>query len=95
MRATPESARIGTLDVIWRELDDFPLAPPLREKVRNHYEDLAKLATTLRKLGLEEQEIDHHVIELFNGYRVELLRSIERMKSAGSNSANRAWSPRQ
>ncbi|MEX0589981.1 MAG: hypothetical protein WD207_02725 [Xanthobacteraceae bacterium] len=81
MSAVLGSKSPHALDGIKRELDEIALAPAVRERVRDHYEDLTKLAATLHKLGIAEQEIDRHVLEIFGQYRVALLRNIERMTS--------------
>lgn len=70
-------ARSDTLTRIKRDLDslELALAAPLRENMRHHYQHLQQLAETLETLGLDEQVIGDHVVEIFNRYRM-VLRSI-------------------
>jgi hypothetical protein len=72
----------GALAQIKDDLSRFELAPDLRESVREHYRHLEALAATLRGLGIDGKAIDHHVTQIFEKYRVELLRNIERLKHA-------------
>jgi hypothetical protein len=51
----------------------------LRENVERHTATLASLADNLRKLGIESCEIDEHVTGIFEEYRRELSRNIERI----------------
>ena len=72
----------GALAQIRNDLSQFELEPELRNSVREHYQHLESLAASLRKLGIDGKAIDHHVSQIFEKYRVELLRNIERLKHA-------------
>lgn len=63
--------------------ESFPVQA--RENIKRHCDDLTRLADNLRKLGIDQEEIDGHVIEIFKGYERELLASIERIKAARLN----------
>jgi hypothetical protein len=78
MTITIEPGDQSALTTVKRELEGIPLTETVREKVGNHYEDLTRLAASLKTVGLDHHEIDHHVIEIFNEYRTELLLNIER-----------------
>ena len=54
-------------------------AKSLRENVERHTTTLANLADNLRKLGIESCEIDEHVTGIFDEYRRELSRNIQRI----------------
>jgi hypothetical protein len=61
------------------DLARFDVGPDLQDSVRRHYEHLETLTTSLKKLGVDNKVIDQHVLEIFNKYRMELLRNIERI----------------
>jgi hypothetical protein len=64
------------------DLSRFELEPDLRNSVKEHYQHLESLAASLRKLGIDGKTIDHHVTQIFEKYRVELMRNIERLELA-------------
>ena len=64
------------------DLSRFELRPDLCNSVREHYQHLESLATSLRRLGIDGKTIDHHVTQIFEKYRVELMRNIERLELA-------------
>jgi hypothetical protein len=66
----------GALEQIKQDISSFELEPGLRESVRQHYSNLESLAAGLRNLGIDDTMIDQHVIEIFEKYRIELLRAI-------------------
>jgi hypothetical protein len=72
----------GALAQIKDDLSRFELEPDLRNSVREYYQHLESLAASLRKLGIDGKAIDHHVTQIFEKYRVELLRNIERLETA-------------
>ena len=72
----------GALAQIKHDLSRFELEPDLRNSVREHYEHLESLAASLRKLGIDGKTIDHHVVQIFEKYRMELMRNIERLERA-------------
>jgi hypothetical protein len=64
-------------------------AKSMRENVERHTANLASLAENLRKLGIEGCEIDEHVTGIFDEYRRELSRNIQRIcADAGRNPVN-------
>jgi hypothetical protein len=72
----------GALAQIKNDLCRFELEPDLRNSVREHYQHLESLAASLRRLGIDGKAIDYHVTQIFEKYRVELLRNIERLEHA-------------
>ena len=70
------------LQQIKKDLSRFELQPGLRNSVREHYHHLEMLAASLRKLGIDGKAIDHHVTQIFEKYRIELLKNIERLEQA-------------
>ena len=72
----------GALAQIKDDLSRFELEPDLRNSVREHYQHLESLAASLRKLGIDGKTIDHHVVQIFEKYRMELMRNIERLERA-------------
>ena len=72
----------GALAQIKDDLSRFELEPDLRNSVRDHYRHLETLVASLKKLGIDGESIDHHVTQIFEKYRVELLRNFERLEHA-------------
>lgn len=72
----------GALQQIKNDLSRFELEPDLRNSVREHYHHLETLAASLKMLGIDGKAIDHHVSQIFEKYRIELLRNIERFEHA-------------
>jgi hypothetical protein len=60
------------LSLIKRELDAAEADPVVKNNIKRHYEHLETLAATLRKLGMDDQEIDSNVASVFEEYRREL-----------------------
>jgi hypothetical protein len=52
---------------------------PLQNNVRAHYEHLQSLTASLQRIGLDEETIDQQVHEVFESYKAELLRNINRI----------------
>lgn len=50
----------------------------LRERVRRHVDHLDALVQTLRTLGVSDGAINSHVAEIFEQYKAQLLRNIDR-----------------
>lgn len=82
MTAHNDKDSFGALAQIKHDLSRFELKPDLQESVREHYKHLEALAASLRKLGIDGKAIDHHVMQIFDKYRVELLHNIERLEQA-------------
>lgn len=80
--ATLNNETLGALVQIKDDLSRFELEPDLRNSVREHYQHLELLAASLRRLGIDGKAIDYHVTQIFEKYRVELLRNIERLEHA-------------
>ena len=74
----------GALAQIKNDLSRFELEPDLRNSVREHYRHLEALAASLKKLGIDGKSIDHHVTQIFEKYRTELFRNIERLEQTVS-----------
>jgi hypothetical protein len=51
----------------------------LRDRVQRHVDHLDALVQTLRKLGVGDAAIDGHVAEIFEQYKTQLLRNIDRI----------------
>jgi uncharacterized protein YaaN involved in tellurite resistance len=75
-----EAAPGEVLTQIKSDLDRFDLEPDFQDSVSQHYKHLEALSASLRSLGIDSQTIDQHVIDIFNEYRTELLRNIERLR---------------
>lgn len=76
-----ESKGLGEVEASLKDLD-IPAAAC--ESVKQHYENLASLTENLRRLGMEEAQIDEHVIEIFKEYVRELASNIERIEASGA-----------
>lgn len=61
----------------------------VRQSLEQHHEHLCHLADDLRKLGMDQQQIDEHVVEIFREYEGELEANIKRIKAAEENRENR------
>ncbi len=73
----------NTLLLVKDRLATVNLMPVLQVSLKRHYENLELLAQTLRGLGMDDREIDRNVLEVFEEYERELLRTIsEMMKGA-------------
>ena len=72
----------GALAQIKDDLSRFEMEPDLRNSVKEHYQHLESLAAGLRKLGIDGETINHHVTQIFEKYRLELMRNIERLELA-------------
>ena len=79
MNDTPASIPQGALQMIEQDLAQFPLGPDMEQNVRHHYEHLQHLAGSLQKLGVDSKVIDQSVIEIFNTYKVQLMRNLQRL----------------
>ncbi|NNE82414.1 MAG: hypothetical protein HKN28_00425 [Alphaproteobacteria bacterium] len=70
------------LVVIKERMEDQDMPPKVRDNVRRHYENLLRLAGDLQNLGMGQEQIAEHVIEIFKEYERELASNIERIKAA-------------
>jgi hypothetical protein len=76
MTDSPELNQDGALRMIRQDLASFPVEPAMQQNVKDHYEHLQHLAGSLRKLGVDSKVIDQSVIEIFNAYKVQLMRNL-------------------
>ncbi len=65
---------------IQRRLDDPSLPPAVRENVEQHFQHLISLAHNLKQLGVDQQEINHHVSEIYGKYELALDMNLSRIK---------------
>jgi hypothetical protein len=80
--STLSNGSTGALEQIKHDLSRLELEPNLRNSVREHYRHLETLAASLKKLGIDGKAIDYHVTQIFEKYRIELLRNIEHLEQA-------------
>jgi len=83
MTAVPDNSSI--LTQIRCDLSSLPITPPLRANVRQHHEHLEQLAGRLKTLGVDDKTINEHVIEIFEQYKSELLKSLESLAGASTD----------
>lgn len=74
------------LVAIKERMEGQDMPPMVRENVRRNYENLSRLAGDLQNLGMGQEQIDEHVIEIFKEYERELASNIERIKAASDRS---------
>jgi hypothetical protein len=67
------------LSVVKTRLEAVSAVPGLEHSVKRHCENLETLAQTLRKLGMENQEINRNVLAVFEEYERELLHTVGQM----------------
>ena len=70
------------MKIIQGHLSDQSLPMEAQENVHRHYEHLTQLADSLKDLGIDQQAIDEHVLEIFEEYKRELNTNIQRIKNA-------------
>ena len=87
MHATKPADDRRALAEVKRRLETADGGLAMRESFRRHYENLARLADDLRKLGMDEHEIDVNVMEIFREYERELGRSIEKARQDAKDAA--------
>jgi hypothetical protein len=63
----------GTLRAIKDQLDTTEGGPSIQESVKRHYENLERLAASLRKLGMDDTAIDDNITQVFQEYERELV----------------------
>lgn len=59
--------------------DDVSGAQSLKDNIARHSETLDRLSASLRKLGMDECQIDEHVVGIFQEYQRELVLNLERL----------------
>jgi hypothetical protein len=67
------------LSVVKTRLEAVSTVPGLEHSVKRHCENLETLAQTLRKPGMENQEINRNVLAVFEEYERELLHTVGQM----------------
>ena len=75
-------AKSESLKIIQGRMDAQTLPPSVRENFEKHYQNLLRVAGDLENLGMDQQQIDDHVIEIFNEYETELAANIRPIKEA-------------
>ncbi|MBC8240288.1 MAG: hypothetical protein H8E30_07415 [Alphaproteobacteria bacterium] len=73
--------KLASLQVVEGHMNNQSLPPSVQENFAQHYENLTRLAGSLRELGMEQEAIDEHVIGIFGEYERELATNIERIKA--------------
>ncbi len=73
---------VEALASIQQRLKDPATPPIVRANIRRHHEILTHMAQNLRSLGMDHEQIDEHVVELFAEYERELAANIGRIKAA-------------
>jgi hypothetical protein len=56
--------------------------PNLRQNLKRHYEHLEGLAQSLRQLGMDGQEIDENIMQVFREYEREILEYVQNAEHA-------------
>ena len=79
MHLEPEAAGDGTLTVVKTMLDSGNGGTVAQDSLKRHYENLEKLAGSLRKLGMDEREVDENLMLVFREYERELTNYINRI----------------
>ena len=49
------------------------VGPVVRESIKRHYENLERLAASLRKLGMDDSTVDENITQVFHEYERELV----------------------
>jgi muramidase (phage lysozyme) len=75
----PEPAHQHALAQIRSDLARFELGSELQANVQQHYRHLETLTASLKTIGVDDEVIDRHVIEIFNKYKEAMLENIERL----------------
>ncbi len=69
-----------TFRAIQSRLDDPNLPPAVRENVEQHFQHLISLAHNLKQLGVDQEEINHHMAEIYGKYERALETNLSRIK---------------
>ncbi len=69
-----------TFRAIQSRLDDPNLPPAVRENLDQHFQHLISLAHNLKQLGVDQEEIDHHMAEIYGKYERALETNIAKIK---------------
>ena len=71
-----------SLTVVRDRMSDRALPLSIRANLKDHYENLERLAENLTKMGMDDAQIDTHVVEIFKEYERELAANIDRIRDA-------------
>ena len=71
-----------SLKIMQGRLNDQSLPPSVQDNIRQHYDNLARLAEDLKNFGMDDEQIDDHVREIFSEYERELKANIRRISEA-------------
>lgn len=78
-----EPLQSHALEVVQEHMNDSGLPPEAHASVRQHYENLTRLTQNLKGLGMDQQQIDDHVLHIFREYERKLAANIERIRTTG------------
>ena len=56
------------------------MPPAVRENVEQHFQHLISLAHNLKQLGVAQDEINHHMAEIYGKYELALETNLARIK---------------
>lgn len=91
IRMSPPPRHAATADEI--ALADAGIE--VNESIERHRGNLQRLAEDLARLGVDREEIDRQVIELFRAYQRELARNIDRIRAyEADRRGSRSLAPR-
>ena len=79
-----------SLKVVRDRMSDHALPLSIRANLRDHYENLERLAENLTKVGMDDAQIDAHVVEIFKEYERELAANIDRIRDAEKTQVTRS-----
>jgi hypothetical protein len=79
---TNEQSKTGAIAFIQDRLLTPNLSPEVRENTQHYYEHITRLDQNLRNIGMEREQIDEHLLEIFEQYERELNASLERLEAA-------------
>ncbi len=68
------------LEIVQEHMCDSGLPSEAHASIRQHYENLTRLTQNLKELGMDQQQIDDHVLEIFREYERKLAANIERIR---------------
>ena len=73
MTLTSTAKSESALGAIKQQLDATEGGPVVRESIKRHYENLERLAASLRKLGIDDSTVDENITQVFHEYERELV----------------------
>lgn len=69
-------SRLSVLEKFGSDLEDIDPPEPLRATMRNHCNDLERLALNLQNLGMDDRVIEAEILGLFEEYKNKLKAAI-------------------